>query len=174
MPPPPAKRAKVKSETVPDDDLAHQDVEARSILLAAGRISSWLSRQRHDESRHAVAWSSDNLIALSSGNNVALAHVSKPQRVHSLACKGDGGAGDVGPNVLTFSPRGDALFACLPSGLAYLWTRGAALNRWRLVSGKAMSSPFLLPGKVVEAQWLAQPRRVSHIWRSCRCFCQAR
>lgn len=158
---PSAKRARLELSAVPVAHLERQNRDAQANLLEAGRISALLSVKRRDEDHQKIAWSSQNIIAFSRGDgSLELAHVSNSERTHILACHGNRDHRTL--DILSFSPRGDALFACYSSGIAFLWTKEIALNRWRLVTtGKKASFSLILPGKAVVSQWLAQPKRVS-------------
>lgn len=130
---------------------AHND--AQSILLAAGRLEAQLA-VRPDavtgNSSDILACSVDNLLAIvDSPSAIKLVHLSAPHRVHTLAIQEK-------PYLLTFSPRGDALFAAFQTGrMCCLWTRASqALNEWRV--RQAWTD---WQGRVLDLQWLAAPRK---------------
>ncbi|UZJ54237.1 hypothetical protein CBS101457_003557 [Exobasidium rhododendri] len=129
--------------------------EAQSILLSAGRLEAQLTcKPDHitTSSTDIVAWSIENLLAIvDSSKVIKLIHLSSPHRTQTIAIQEK-------PYLLTFSPRGDALFAAFRSSrTCSLWAKtDATLNSWRL------SQTWTdWQGRVLDFQWLGAPRKWS-------------
>jgi len=129
-----------------------EESRSQSILLSAGRLEAQLAskpEQVSTSSSDIVAWSIDNLLAIvDSRVAIKLVHLSSPKRIQIIATQEK-------PYLLTFSPRGDALFAAFrESKTCCLWIKtSVVLNEWKL-----KQSWTDWQGKVLDLQWLSATR----------------